>query len=112
MHSGLFWTCPHSWKDEMAISSTVARQTAEVHISDVIATADADVGPFDVAHGLGSIPLDVTITPVLAVATLSAWIVSAVDATNIELTKANAVGSGDADIQLRVAGRLDPLRER
>lgn len=96
----------------MAISSTVIRAAAAVFVADVIADADADTGPFDIAHGLGSIPLTVTITPVLAVAHLSEWIVSDVDATNIELTKANAVGSGDADVQLRVSAFLDPYRER
>ena len=96
----------------MAISSTVVRKTADGAVFDVIATADADTGPFNIAHGLASIPLTVVITPVLAVAYTSAWIVSAIDATNIELTKANAVGSGDADIQLRVSAFLDPYRKR
>jgi hypothetical protein len=96
----------------MAISSTVAQESADKASWDVIATADADTGPFNIAHGFGVAPVVVTLTPVLAVAYTSAWIVSGIDATNIELTKANAVGSGDADIQVRVTAEVPALRER
>lgn len=85
----------------------------DVHfVADIIASADADVGPLAVPHLLGSVPVEVTLTPLLAVAHVSEWVVSGIDATNIELVKANAVGSGDADPQVRLCVRLDPYRRR
>lgn len=94
-----------------AVTVTAIRETAEVHVSDVEATADADVAAV-VPHGLGSIPLDVSITPLLVAAYTSAWFVASVDATNVNLTAANAVGSGAAGDQIRVVARLDALRDR
>lgn len=96
----------------MAITATVIRQSAREFIADITATLDADVGPINVNHLLGSVPLEVTVTPLLAVAHTSAWAVTGISATQVSLTKANAVGSGDADPQLRLVARLDPYRER
>lgn len=96
----------------MALSNTLVRQAAEVNVTDVTATADADVGPHNVPHGLASTPLDVSLTPLQVEAYTSAWIVSSVTATNVVLTKANAVGSGVAGVQVRVVARLDAYRDR
>lgn len=96
----------------MAFANTVVRESAEVAVLDVAATADADVGPHNVPHGLASIPLDVSIVPLQVEAYTSAWIVSGITATNIALTKANAVGSGVAGAQIRVVARLDAYRDR
>lgn len=99
---------------------TIANQVtlAEIFVADITASADADVGPLNVPHGMQAAPSRVTITPLLTNAYLSEWIVSAIDATNIELTKANVVGSGDADPQIRVCAELSyspqatsPVRE-
>jgi hypothetical protein len=91
---------------------TNIRQAAKVFVADIEATADADVGPLDVPHGLGSIPLDVTLTELQVEAWTSTFVVSGVDAVNVELTKVNAVGSGVAGDQIRVVARLDAYRER
>jgi len=68
---------------------------------DVTATADADT-VLAIPHGLQQVPF-VFITPSdQAVAELSAWAVTSVDDTNINLEKSVAVGSGNASAQLRV----------
>ncbi len=96
----------------MALSSAVVRASANIFIFDVTSTADADVGPLVVPHGLASIPLEVNMTPLQVECWTSAWIVSTIDAVNIELTAANAVGSGVAGAQIRVCAHVDPLRSR
>ncbi len=94
----------------MALSSAVVRASANTYICDVISTADADVGPLVIPHGLASIPLEVTMMPIQVECWTSAWIVSALNAVNVELTAANAVGSGVAGAQIRVCVHVDPLR--
>lgn len=95
----------------MAFTAATVRQAAEVFVADITATLDADVGPLNIAHGLGSVPLDITITPTIVEFHTSAFIVTAT-ATNLVVTKANAVGSGAAGVQARVVARVDAYRDR
>ncbi len=96
----------------MAFANTAIRETANVSITDVESTADADVGPHNVPHGLGHVPLEISLLPLQVESYTSAWIVSGVTATDVELTAANAVGSGVAGDQVRVIAHSDPLRSR
>lgn len=96
----------------MAFSHAIIRQDHRLFVADVISDADADVGPYDIPHLLGSVPVHFTIVPLLANYYLNEWHVSGVDATNISLTGANAVGAGDADPQVRVIAWLDSYLER
>ena len=90
----------------MAFTITNILETAEVFVANVEADADADVGPLNVPHGLQAFPNRVTLTPLLVEFYLSNFIVSGVDADNIELTKVNAVGSGTAGDQVRIIATL------
>lgn len=95
----------------MAITTTTRVDAANVSIVDVIASADADVAAA-VPHGLEVAPLDVTLVPLLPNFFTSLWTVGVVTATTINLVKANAVGSGDADAQVRVIARMPPDQTR
>ena len=88
----------------MAITVTPnAALTGEnIKVFDIISDADADTTTGNIAHGLGEIPQSVVITPVLAVARLSEWIATTIDATNVVLSKTTATGSGDAAVQVRL----------
>lgn len=91
----------------MAISAAAAYAGQTTKTWNVTATADADSGAFNIAHGFGSAPQVVNITPLLAAGNTSAWFVSAIDATNITLTKGSTgAGSGNASPQLRVSAIL------
>lgn len=90
-----------------AFAITNIRVTAEVFVADIEKALDADVGPLDVPHGLQAAPARVSLTPLLAQAHLSEFIVTGIDAVNIELTATNAVGSGVAADQLRVSAELE-----
>lgn len=90
----------------MAFTITNVITEAEVFVADVEAALDADVGPLNVPHGLQAAPNRVTLTPLLVNYYLSNFIVSAIGAVNIELTKVNAVGSGVAGDQVRVVATL------
>lgn len=72
---------------------------------DVIADADADVAAV-IPHGFGAIPENVVLVPLQPEFYTSLWTVGVVDATNINLVKANAVGSGDAAAQVQVVAQL------
>lgn len=96
----------------MALSSTVIRRAANTFIGGLISTVDADTGPLVVPHFLGSVPLEVWIAPVQVEHWTSAWIISDVDDTNIDMLAANAVGSGVAGVQTWVFARVDPYRTR
>jgi|SRR3990172_6829098 len=75
-------------------------------VFEVEATADADTTA-TIAHGLAEVPRDVFVTPLLAAARLSLWIVTTIDATNVVLGKATTAGSGGAGAQARVViGRI------
>lgn len=89
-----------------AVSLTSVFTGTDSVIRDVIATADADVTA-TIPHGLGAAPAEVTITPMLsqALAALSAWAVTTIDATNVVCTKLATAGSGNAAVQLRVVAK-------
>jgi len=86
-----------------AVSTATVRRTADVFVFDVTATADADTVTASIPHGMGVIP-DVKITQLIIQTVVSAalWCVTTLDATNLILTKATGVGSGNAGAQLRV----------
>lgn len=90
----------------MAVTVTPVLSGANLHVADVIATADADVAAV-VPHGLGAAPTIVILTDMLTVvSTLSAWAAGVIDATNVNCVATAAVGSGDALVQLRVIASL------
>lgn len=91
----------------MAVTVTTVLAGVAMFIADVEATADADVTTGNVAHGLGAAPAHVTVTNLLqASAALSAWAVTTIDAVNLVGTASNAVGSGAAGDQVRIAAML------
>ena len=86
----------------MAVTvAPLATQGTYVKVFTVIATADADTTA-TIPHTLTGTPLDISFMPMTAAGVLSAWTFTSADATNVVLTKATAVGSGAAPIQLRV----------
>jgi len=86
-----------------AVTTATVRRTGDVFVFDVTATADADTVTASIPHGMGVIP-DVHITQLIIQTVVSAalWAVTTLDATNLILTKATGVGSGNAGAQLRV----------
>jgi hypothetical protein len=95
----------------MAVSFVTQLDGADVTVVDVIADADADVAAA-VPHGLEKASVDVHLIPLLVNFYTSAWFVAGVTATVVNLTKANAVGSGDGDPQCRVIIRNVPGETR
>lgn len=90
----------------MAVNVTTVLAGANTFSADVEATADGDTTAV-IAHGLGATPL----LPVLCAlqqvgASLSLWAVTALDATNVTLTKAITGGSGVAGDQVNVTVAL------
>ena len=86
----------------VVITAAVVFQGANLEIYDITATADGDQSE-NLPHGLPVTPLMVTITPLLqAPAEASEWAVTRIVADDIELTKSTAVGSGDANPQVRL----------
>lgn len=88
----------------MAVTLTTIRQgtpRTSMHIVDVAASADGDTTA-TIPHGLGVVPESVSFVPLSAAGLLSTWIVSAINITNVVLTKSTASGSGAAPVQLRV----------
>lgn len=85
----------------MAVSQNVVFSGSNELTVDVIATADADVAAA-VPHNFGTSQIGVILVPLAAEFFLSTWFVASVTATTINLTKANAVGSGAAGAQVRV----------
>ena len=92
----------------MAVSTTkVIAKTGttpvgyETFACTVTATADGDTTAV-IPHGLASAPLLYSLTPLIsqALTALSAWAVTAVDGTNITLTKLASTGSGNANPQV------------
>lgn len=96
----------------MALSSVDIRVDANEFIADITSTADADVGPIVIPHGLASVPLEAVLMPIQVEVYTSAPIITTLDDTNVEITMANAVGSGVAGAQVRVIVRVDPYRTR
>lgn len=91
----------------MAVTVTTQYAGPTLVIADIESDADADVAA-QFAHGLGQAPLEITLTPLQVEFYTSAPNVGVVDATNINLVMANAVGSGVAGDQIRVVARLRP----
>lgn len=87
----------------MAMSSAIILAGANIFVAQVTATADADAG-LNIAHGLGATPLLFSITPAFfpQEARVSNWVVASIDATNINVTKTQDVGSGFPAAQLQV----------
>jgi len=85
----------------MAVTVTAVRLGNHSAEFDVEATANGDVAAV-LPHGLRAIPLHVTLVPLLPNFYVSAWTLGVVDATNVNLVKANAVGSGAQGNQIRV----------
>jgi hypothetical protein len=87
----------------MAVTVTPVVAGVRLHISDVTATADADVTA-TVPHGLPTTPTIVVLTQLIsqALTALSAWAATTIDGTNVVATKLASVGSGNANAQLRV----------
>lgn len=90
----------------MAVTVTNILVGSTNRIFDVEATADADTGSGNVAHGLAETPLEVVLTPLLAAARISDWILTTRDGTNVAVGKTTTVGSGAAGAQVRVHASL------
>lgn len=89
----------------MAVTVTAVRTGPNQSIADIEATADADVAAV-FAHGLGTAPEQVILAPLAPEYYVSTWTVGVVDAVNVNLVKANAVGSGVAGNQCRILAYL------
>jgi hypothetical protein len=89
----------------MAVTVTPAYAGTYTKSWNIIASADTDVAAV-IPHGFGAIPKNVVLVPLLANAYVSTWTVGVVDATNINLVKANAVGSGNVAAQVQVVAQL------
>lgn len=88
----------------MAVNITVILNAPATHVVEVEATADADTTAV-IPHTLAAVPEEVMITPLVAAARLSDWIVTGIDNVNVTLTKTTAVGSGAAGVQVRMVAR-------
>lgn len=89
----------------MAVTVTPVYAGSYTKTWDIIASADADVAAV-IAHGFGIAPVAVWMTPLDTDFYVSTWTLGVIDATNINLAKANAVGSGNPAAQLRVTAML------
>lgn len=85
----------------MAVTITETDDAGRRKIFDIEATADADVTA-TIPHELAGAPSRVWLVPMAAEFYTSAPYISTLDATNIVVTMANAVGSGVAGTQIRV----------
>lgn len=75
---------------------------------EITATLDADTTTGAVPHGLASLPLIFWQMGLQAAARISLWTVTAIDATNVTITKATTAGSGAAGVQVRFVFALLP----
>jgi len=85
----------------MAVTVTAVRTGPNQSIANVETDADADVAAV-IPHGLGAVPEQVHLEPLLVEYYLNEPIIGVVDDTNVNLTLANAVGSGTAGNQIQV----------
>ena len=92
----------------MAVTVTASKTTGQNTRSWLIEmTADADITSGNIAHGLPFVPTWYTLTPLLDAFYTGRYFISTIDATNVVVTAANAVGSGAAgDALLLTVGRL------
>ncbi len=96
-----------------AVAPTAAQmQGINEVIAQVVATADADVGPFTITHNMGlsaaelaaGLP-EVVLQPILAPGALKAWSITTKATNTIQITGNNVVGSGVAGNSLQVTIR-------
>lgn len=87
----------------MAITNTVVLAGTTTYIVDTEATAAGDISTGNMPHGLGAIPLDVSLTPLALDFYTKLPFVATLDATNVVLTLANAGGVGGDQIRTRVS---------
>jgi len=85
----------------MPVTVAIRHAGPDTRIADVIADADADTSA-TIAHELGVVPDEVTITPLLVAGRTSHWIATTIDITNVIIAKTTLVGSGDTAHQVRV----------
>ena len=90
----------------MAVTVLTKQAGATQYIANVIATADADTDAV-CPHGLGVVPDFITITlggpgANAAGVRLAEWVLTALDSTNMTITKNPAAGTGQAARQVRV----------
>lgn len=84
----------------MAVTVTPVLAGANTYIADVEMTAGGDVSSGNIAHGLGAIPLDVSVSPLLLDFYNKTPYVTTIDITNVVVTCAAA--GGVANDQMRV----------
>ena len=91
----------------MAISAVPFGAVGQWLAFDVTATADGDTTLL-IPHGLGRAPKVTNLVPVgimggaRASSAISAWAIGTIDATNVQVKKGSGVGSGNANVQLRL----------
>lgn len=84
----------------MAVSITPILAGKDTYIADVAVTA-AELASGNIAHGLGAVPKEVEITPLLAVvATSASWAATTIDATNIVITRHTTLASTDDRVRV------------
>jgi hypothetical protein len=76
----------------MALTVVPVFQGQNLYIADCVFTVDGDLAG-DVAHGLGVIPLYVSITPTTMVAATVALGATVIDATKVTLAKIAGAGT-------------------
>ena len=85
----------------MAITITDVLAGTYTYIATV-ASDGTDVTSGNIPHGLGSVPLEVQVTPVTAAAaSVPSWGATTIDATNIVLTR-DATGAAASTVRLTV----------
>jgi len=97
------------WRDQrgaVTVTTTLAGKNA--FAATVTATADADVTTGNIAHGLSAAPLIYGITQILsqALAAMSNWALTTVNATNLVGTKLATTGSGNGSPQILIFALL------
>ncbi len=94
----------------MATSFTTVFPGVNVREFDIIATADGDTTVV-IPHGLQQTPF-LSLTPLLqAPAGFSQWAATAIDDTDVTLTKSTAAGSGNAGAQVRLTCMAPEARQ-
>lgn len=76
----------------MAVTVTPVLAGANMYIADIEMTAGGDVSSGNIAHGLGAVPLDISVAPLLADFYNKTPYVTTIDAVNVVLTTAGAGG--------------------
>ncbi len=84
----------------MAVTVTPILAGSNIHIVDIEMDAGGDVSSGNIAHGLGAIPLEVSIVPLLADFYNKTPYATTIDITNVVITTAAA--GGVANDQMRI----------